>query len=373
MPYSTDPADYNERDLIRVAEMHFVERATHAAIGEKLGIRPRARVVAMCEAARRAGIVHVAIIPSRAMEGSRLRDLAAQVRERFSLLDCVVVHGRSEMLQAPLPDNVREVILDDIAREAAIQLDRRMGEARSPCLAVTYGFVTRKVAEYLRPHAGLNRRGLVLAAQGARRLEMDRFDANNIVRDVARQFGCKYACMPIPAMVDAKDLEVVANLPLVRQVLQALESQTNLVLASLASHHQTDWQPRHDSLQNDLLTEEDMAGITAAGGIGNVGGWWFDRDGEPVDYAKRLVVGLGLERMKRLVEERRPVILAVGADPTRVPSLAIALSARRPIANVWIGDEVTARILLGERRLECSHIRWRQEEEQILASLADSG
>src|SRR2546421_5710050 len=149
MAYSSDPNDYKEPELQRVAELHFVDRLTHNAIGERLSIRPRAKVIAMCEAARRAGLIHIAIMPSRTSVGSRLRDIAAQVREKFNLLDVIVVHGRSEMLRAPLPDNVREVIMDDISREGAAQLDRRFGEAVDPCLAVTYGFVTRKIADYL--------------------------------------------------------------------------------------------------------------------------------------------------------------------------------------------------------------------------------
>lgn len=370
MAYSSDPNDYKEDELRRVAELHFVDRLTHNAIGERLSIRPRAKVIAMCEAARRAGLIHIAIMPSRTSVGSRLRDIAAQVREKFNLLDVIVVHGRSEMLRAPLPDSVREVIMDDICREAATQVDRRFGEAKDPCLAVTYGFVTRKVADYLRPVVGLNKKGLVVAAQGVRRLEVDRFDANNIVRDIARQFGCQYACMPIPAIVDAKDMKVVSRLPLVRQILDALDSKTNVVVGSLASHHQTDWEPRQDSLQNDLITRADMDAIAAAGGIGNFGGWWFDSDGKPVDYAERSVVGLGLKKIKELVKERKPVVLAVGADPTRIPSLAVALTCKEPLGNIWIGDEVTARVLLGERRLESFGPEWRKEELKVLERLA---
>lgn len=370
MAYSPDPNEYTYEELYRVAELHFVQRATHQAIGDNLGIRPRAKVVAMCEAARRAGIVHIAVMPSRTTEGGRLRDLAAQVRERFNLLDCIVVHGRSEMLKSPLPDNVREVIMDEVAREAARQLDRRFGEMARPVLAVTYGFVTRKVTDYLRPHLGLHRNGLVLAAQGVRRLEMDRFDANNIVRDIARQFGCKYACMPIPALVDADDMKVVSNLPLVKPILKALDEEANIVLGSLASHHQTDFAPLQDSLQNELFQPSDMEAITAAHGIGNFGGWWYDAEGEPAHYAKRSVVGLGLQRIKTLVRQRKPVILAVGADPTRIPALAVALSCKEPLGNIWIGDEVTARVLLGEREIECEEIQWREEERGVLRNLS---
>jgi DNA-binding transcriptional regulator LsrR (DeoR family) len=115
-----------------------------------------------------------------------------------------------------------------------------------------------------------------------------------------------------------------------------------------------------------------MEAIIGAGGIGNFGGWWFDSKGEPVEFAKRSIVGLGLRRIKELVRKRRPVILAVGADPTRIPTLAVALSCKEPLGNIWIGDEVTARVLLGERDIECEGIQWRPEEQEVLRRLAES-
>ncbi len=66
------------------------------------------------------------------------------------------------------------------------------------------------------------------------------------------------------------------------------------------------------------------------------------------------------------------MILAVGADPTRIPTLAVALTCREPLGNVWIGDEVTARVLLGERTLDSLDIHWRSEEKAVLESLHSS-
>jgi hypothetical protein len=62
----------------------------------------------------------------------------------------------------------------------------------------------------------------------------------------------------------------------------------------------------------------------------------------------------------------------VGADPTRIPTLAVALSCKEPLGNIWIGDEVTARVLLGEREIECKGIQWRKEEQEILRNLTTS-
>ncbi len=372
MSYSSDPADYKEEDLFKVAELHFINRMTHDAIGIRLNIRPRAKVVAMCEAARRSGVVQIAVRPSRTTDSGRLRDLAAQVRERFNLLDCIVVHGRSDMLNSPLPDNIREVIMDDICREAARQLDRRFSELTEPFLAVTYGYVTRKIADYVRPQYGVNRNGNVLAAQGVRMLEVDRFDANNIVRDIARQFGAKYACMPIPALIDTKDINVVSHLPLVNTLLKALETKSNIVVGSLATHHQTEWKQRFDSLQNELMQTEEreryMNALLQMGAVGNIGGWWFDDKGESIEAPERSVVGLGLKRIKQLTKARRPVIIAVGADLTRIPALAVALNPLNPLCNVWIGDEVTARVLLGEYDITAS-VEWLPVEQDILLTL----
>jgi DNA-binding transcriptional regulator LsrR (DeoR family) len=345
--YPTDPARYPEKLLRDVAELYYVKRLSHEAIGQKLNITPRTKVAAICYAAQRAGIVHFAIMPSSKRDDERLRMLASRVRERFKLKACVLVHGRIQMKDAPLETSVREVIIDNIAREAARHLEERFSEMSSPVIAVPGGVISRRITDYLQPQGNTNSEGVVVAAHGMRSLRQDRFDANILARDIAGHFGCEdYYCLPIPAPLDAATDEVVEKLNFVQQVMAVLLHRTNIVIGTLASRFQQGSHKDHYSQPTSLFTPQEVEEMGNKGAMATFGGWWWDKNGEPME-TKRRVIGLGLERMKELVSQGQPVILAVGGDVTRLPGLAVALQCKRPLANIWIGDEISARILLG--------------------------
>src|SRR5947209_2636772 len=128
MPYSSDPKDYRIEDLQTVAELSFVEEASHDEIARRMRLSQRTKVAAMIEAAKKAGIVHIAILPSHTSESSRLRSLASRVQRRFGLLYCELVPGRAEMLMPEQAgcgrrpgwtDSVRQIIVGEMARAAA--------------------------------------------------------------------------------------------------------------------------------------------------------------------------------------------------------------------------------------------------------------
>src|SRR5690348_294411 len=119
MAYSDDPNMYREEDLRKVAELRYIKGHSHAFIEEQLGIRPRQKLIAMCRAARNAHLVRSIMMPSATVREERLHDLEDQVREHYKLLACRLVTGREEMLENPLDDSIRQVIIDDIARDSA--------------------------------------------------------------------------------------------------------------------------------------------------------------------------------------------------------------------------------------------------------------
>ena len=89
--------------------------------------------------------------------------------------------------------------------------------------------------------------------------------------------------------------------------------------------------------------------------------------GEEVPYKGRHVIGLNLEHRRKLVKARMPVILAVGADSRRIPALYTALKYR--LCNIWVGDEATARVLLGEWVFTSKEIENWTAERPILDDL----
>jgi DNA-binding transcriptional regulator LsrR (DeoR family) len=278
------------------------------------------------------------------------------------------------MLTEDLQPSAREVIVDAITREAATCLDFRFGEEEKPRLAVVYGFITRKIADYLQAEDGLRRSkdARVVSAHGVRSVEIDRFDANTIAHDIGRRFGCEYACLPLPFLIPKMQETAIRELPFVDSVLKILEQDINMALLGLASRHQQEDNALHrqehqpKSLQNELkLTDEDKRAV--AGAAATIGGQWFDYEGNAVDYAESVIPGLKLDKLKKLVNVRCSVLLACGADCTRLPGLAIAL--KHKMCSIWIGCEASAIALLGDQEVARGDIDWSEQEKSILKDL----
>jgi DNA-binding transcriptional regulator LsrR (DeoR family) len=373
MAYSTNPDDYpDKQELYKVARLHFVDGMPQQVISDDLNIKPRARVNAMCQAAEAAGMVHRVVLPPPGVDERiqshqlTLDDLSRRVRERFNLRDCRLVNDRRDMLESLTVRDagLGEVIVSLMAKKAAQAVIDYFQEIENPGLAVTYGYMTRKVADALPPLTRPTGKGYVVAMQGVRSLEFDRFDANDIVRDIARHFGCEYACMPVPAFVntDKEDLAAIDRLDLVREIRERLD-HANMALLAVGTLHQR----RNAAGAKNLLwpTEQEIEEIKKLGGVGNIGGLWFDAQGEPVTFPPgKQVFGLQLEDIRRRARSKDPVILVGGVEPARLPALAVALNPASPLCNVWIGDEASAKALLGLWRLDEAVYRSLSEAER---------
>lgn len=397
MPYSTDDADYDERDLFRVAEEYFVHGKSHEQIVTDLNIRPRAKVVAMCQAAKRAGMVRVTVMPASSENADRLHALAQRVRARFGLLDCVLVSGRREMLDGDLPRSYVETIVEDIARQAAALLERQFRVHPGRHLAVTFGFMARKIADAI-PMRPIRHddacQNTVVAAHGVRRQMLDRFGANAIARDMAHNLGCSYASFPMPVLIpkDAAPAEsILRKWDLVKETWDLIEN-SNMVVSAVRglnqhSHDSNQGEAGEDSPQVggaddkpgtarkqeiDLLrpSKSELAIVGRNGGIGEIGGRWFDRDGNDVRHPSDMqFLGMELKLLRDLVGKREPVMLASGATIRRIPALYTALTCQRPLANVWVGDDVTARVLLGDWEVPLSISELTESEKELFRAM----
>lgn len=382
MAYSQNPKDYTFDEMRLVAHLHYVEEKTFQAIEKEYGIA-RTKAAAMCAAARQDGIVSIVIQPAARLSLDRRITFGKRVREKFDLLDCIVVNGRPEMLDPSTLDfpylnspplyttqmsALHDVIINEIAAKAADTLVARFGQTDKPTLAVTFGRITRMVANavsLIRPR--INKQGMILTAQGIRSLEQDRFDGGDIARDLARDFGCHYAVMPIPMFAERDCAEKLAQSYVVKEILQRLANDTNIVLSSLGPLGQNYNSKIHSSFDTELTAQDEINHVKEAGAVGNLGGWWFDKNGEFIDFDKFKVLGLGLEKINLLVMARKPVMLVVGADPSRLPAVSAAISGKRRLGNVLVTDEYFARALLGE--FELSDSLWSKYSENERAAV----
>jgi len=325
--------------------------------------------------------VQTAILPLAEEEDDERERLQTEMETKYSLSRCLLVSGSPSMLTNSLDQPLREHIVDQITNVAAKTVFQLFERDSDPRLAVTFGLVGRKIADYVSMQQGVHRNrepaGYVLAAQGVRKGTLDRFDANDIARSLARHLGCYYACMPIPAMVKAEHVEIVKEMRLVREMIDHL-AKANLLATSLTgihNHHHSkpDIPPERFAfaMSDDLEEPGDAQYFRTAGAVGNIGGWWFDIEADSVPYPRREMIGLGTHAIQDIARSGH-VVLAVGADPLRIPAIAVALGGKQKLADIWIGDTETARVLLGHRELRFDpEGGWTREERRIFRQLVN--
>jgi DNA-binding transcriptional regulator LsrR (DeoR family) len=364
MAYTTDPEAYDEHLLRRIAQLVYVEHRKHEEIlnlqeAKNLGILNRAQISAICEAAKRAGIVLTVVRDRKISTSDRLNSVANELKEKFKLLDCKVVPGDLGILEKDNLNSqpaVRELIVSDIARMAAGLIDEFFEKDvdRSRVMATTFGSMARKVADSLSPHKWHAGDRWVLAAVGPTVLKHDRLSANNIARVGGKLLGCNYRIMPVPAVVDRKAVTKVKEIPLVKEMVGLLNENVNTVLTTVGAPMRntildslTEEAKKEETRCSTLLYEKTRKGPA----VGNCGGRLFDAEGEELPYGTFEIIGMELKQLTKLVKEGKPVIIATGADFDRIPAIRVAIGCRRPFGSILVTDETTASVLLDKQPL----------------------
>jgi DNA-binding transcriptional regulator LsrR (DeoR family) len=99
---------------------------------------------------------------------------------------------------------------------------------------------------------------------------------------------------------------------------------------------------RIDFSQGSHITDEEWAGLLAAGMAGDIGGRFFDGDGLQIAHpVNGRVIALDLEDFVKI-----PVRVVAAAGPSKVEAIAAAL--RGGLATVLVTDVATAHALLGD-------------------------
>jgi DNA-binding transcriptional regulator LsrR (DeoR family) len=366
MPFTTRPDAYTKDSLYQVADLHFVQGQTFDKIATALG-EPRAKIVAMCKAAQEGGLVRTVLLAPPEVRAVHRQKLANRVRQAFGLMQCVIVNGRFSMTTERMDKVMRDVIVDDIAEAAARELNRRFSEKSTPVLGMCGGSVVRKIVSHLPTDATAKKEGWAVAAHGVHSTKMDRLDPNDNARDIGRRYGCEWACMPLSAAVRHELVQYAEQMDQVKTVLDILRGRVNMIVGTLGTVNQLDESETASEMSHDLAKALQLEEFSDRA-IGNLGAQWFDACGEWIKPPTHQVLGLSLDTARELVSNGDPVILAVGADPTRIPALAVAL--RTKLCNVWVGDDVTAGVLLGDVDITKNPtVKWTAAQRKVLREL----
>jgi len=303
-------------DAARAGWLYYVAGNTQDEIARKMGVSRQSaqRLVAMAVSER---LVKVRLDHPI----GRCMDLAGALTAKFGLQACDVVPSDPE---APN-------LLAGVAIAAAAELERLLKSPEERIIALGTGRALKATVEQL-PRMSCPQHRIVSLLGNM----MDDGSATpyNATIQMAERVGAKHYPYPLPVLA-ANDLELrnLHGQTAVRNTL-ALCTKADFTLLGVG---QMDLSA--PLFVDGFVPEAEMIELSAAGAVGEITSWVYDRDGHLIDCAfNRRVASAPLPK----AADRRVTAVAVGAG--KVPAIGAAL--RGKLVNGLVTSEATAELIL---------------------------
>jgi DNA-binding transcriptional regulator LsrR (DeoR family) len=303
-------------DAARAGWLYYVAGNTQDEIARKLGISRQTaqRLVAMAVAER---LVKVRIDHPI----GRCMDLSRDLARRFDLRLAEVVPSDPE---AP-------GLLTGIAIAAAAELERLLKDDTPRIIALGTGRALKATVDQLPTLSCPQHR--IVSLLGNMMSDGSATAYNATVR-MADKVGAPHYPFPLPVLAqDAAERTALHRLEPVRATLD-LCAKADLTLVGIGQMDAT-----APLLVDGFVSPRERAELLAAGAVGEITSWIYDRDGHLIDCAFNNRVASA--PLPRAVD--RPVV-AVASGAAKVPAIRAALGGH--LVNGLITNEVTAQLLL---------------------------
>ncbi|MBB3978198.1 DNA-binding transcriptional regulator LsrR (DeoR family) [Rhizobium azooxidifex] len=308
--------DADESLAVRAAWLHYVAGMTQAEVARRLGL-PSVKTHRMIARAVADGVVKVTI------DGDIVEcvDLEMKLAERFGLAYCEVA-----------PDLGEEGIpLRALGQAGAGFLKREIELGENRVIGLGHGRTLSAAVHHMqRLHAkGLH---FVSLLGGLTR----NYTANpyDVMHRIAEKTGTQAYVMPVPFFANtADDREVLLAQRGVREVFE-MANNTDLKFVGMGTVD-----AEAQLVQSGMIEAREIEEIAAAGGVGEILGYFFDGRGRILDTtltARTLAASFPQSKTDRLV--------ALAGGLVKVKAIRAVLNSRR--LHGLITDERTARALL---------------------------
>jgi DNA-binding transcriptional regulator LsrR (DeoR family) len=308
--------DPDESLAVRAAWLHYAGGLTQSEVARRLGL-PSVKTHRLIARAVADGVVKVSI------DGDIVECVALENRlaERFGLQYCEVI---------PFVDE-GDVLFRSLGQAGAGFLKREIERGDNTVIGLGHGR-TLSTAVQLLPRVNTRDLRFVSLLGGLTR----DYAANpyDVMHRIAERTGMRAYVMPVPFFANtAEDREVLLAQRGVKEVMD-LANKASLKLVGLGTvdtHAQL--------VQSGMIEAREIEDVAAAGGIGEILGYFFDADGRILETAltaRTLSASLPQPRTERLV--------ALAGGREKVRAIRAVLNSRS--LHGLITDERTAEALL---------------------------
>ncbi len=297
--------------LARVAWMYYIQGMTQHEISKKLECS-RTKVTRLLAKAQESGILDIRI-------NSAFRtcfDVEERLKARFRLREAIVVPGSDD------PSTTRE----SVGRACAYFLEDKIVDG--DILGCAWGRSLYEVGQALHP---LHRQNLQVVQLMGGLNTGHQVNPQQILEVIAASLNATGVWLHVPAVVDSVTIkEALLADESVRRVL-ALAGRCTKALIGIG-----DVTLGASLITSGALRLEEMDELKAAGAVGDILGWFFDREGKPVRHEiNDRVISVSLEEVARI-----PLRIGITAGIEKAAALLGAI--RGGYLNMIVVDEITA-------------------------------
>ena len=303
-------------DAARAGWLYYVAGHTQDQIATALGIS-RQTAQRLVSLAMSEGLIKVRVDHPIA----NCLDLAARLKSRFAL-DLVEV--------APSVSDSSSTTIG-IAEVAAVQIEKWLRAPEPIVMGIGTGRTLKAAISQLPPmecpqHKIVSLTGNI-APDGSAAFY-------NVIFTMADRIKARSFPMPLPVIASSpQEREMLLNQPMIRQTL-ALAAKADVTFVGIG-----DLGPKAPLYEDGFITESELKALQKAGGVGEIVGWAFDREGRMID-------GVTNDRVSSapLPSREKSLVVALAMGELKLPGILAAVNRR--LVNGLITDERTAASLL---------------------------
>ncbi len=303
-------------DAARAGWLYYVAGHTQDQIASALGIS-RQTAQRLVSLAMSEGLIKVRVDHPIA----NCLDLAARLKTRFAL-DLVEVAPSA-------PDSSSTTI--GISEVAAVQIEKWLRLPEPIVMGIGTGRTLKAAIGQLPPmecpqHKIVSLTGNI-APDGSAAFY-------NVIFTMADRIKARSFPMPLPVIASSpQEREMLLSQPMIRQTL-ALAAEASVTFVGIG-----DLGPRAPLYEDGFVSEAELKALRKAGGVGEIVGWVFDRDGRMID-------GVTNDRVSSapLPSREKSLVVALAMGELKLPGILAAVNRR--LVNGLITDERTAAALL---------------------------
>ncbi|MBB5753781.1 sugar-binding transcriptional regulator [Prosthecomicrobium pneumaticum] len=303
-------------EAARAGWLYYVAGNTQDQIAAKLGVS-RQSAQRLVSLAVSEGLVKVRIDHPIAA----CLDLGRRLVERFGLALCEVV---------PTDPGSTSTTLG-VAQAAAVEIEKRLRRPEPAIMALGTGRTLKAVVESL-PRIDCPQHRVVsltgnIAPDGSAAYY-------NVVFTLADHVTARSFPMPLPVIATSPEERAMLHAQAMIRPTLELAARADITFVGIG-----DLGPEAPLFLDGFIRRDELAALQAAGAVGEIVGWAFDRDGA-------LIEGLTNPRVASapIPSRARSLVVALAKGERKLPGIRAAI--RGGLVNGLVTDEATARTLL---------------------------